>query len=469
MIDWLLCGLALAQAASTDGAAQKAIQDFEAGRYVEAQTTFRKALQVAPTDPGLWAYLGLTESSLNDTQAAIRDFEKARSLSPRDPEILLNLGGLYAQANNPNAAREMYRIGLGLRPDDVNGNQNYAVLLMQAGQYDRALTPLSKLLILRPADLSIRVSLIECNQKAGKDQESQRQLRSFLAMPECTLTNRIKTAQVFVEDHVPELAETLLGDTVQRYDESSPAHAALGRLLLDSKEYESAVVQFGRAVQLEPSSASYSLGLIDALLQWRNFQPAYQFLKAVEPKFGTLPEFRYDMGLALYGLNLFSQAITEFQAFTGVHPNADTAWFFEASCLANEGQLEKAEALYRKAIALNDRNPAYHTALGEVLRRDEQDRTSDAIDAFKRALAIKPDDPMAQEQLALCYERERQLEQAEQLLQKAVKINPGFQQAHVALARVYYKLHKTADGDREKAMASSLQADAAKRPSVEHH
>ena len=168
------------------------------------------------------------------------------------------------------------------------------------------------------------------------------------------------------------------------------------------------------------------------------------------------------MGLALYGLNLFSQALTEFQTFTTARPKADAAWFFEASCLANEGQLEKAEAIYRKAIALNDRNAAYYTALGEVLRREEQDRTSDAIDAFKRALAIKPDDPMAQEQLALCYERGRQLEQAEQLLQKAVEINPGFQQAHVALARVYYKLHKTADGDREKAIASSLQAGGSK-------
>jgi tetratricopeptide (TPR) repeat protein len=463
LIDWLLCGLALAQAVNPGDAARKAIQDFEAGRYTEAQVEFRRILQVAPADPGLWAYLGLTESSLNDTQAAIRDFEKARSLSPRDPEILLNLGGLYARANNPDPAREMYRIGLGLKPDDVTANQNYALLLMQAGQYDGALAPLSKLLILRPDDLSIRVSLIECNLKAGKDQESRRQLQSFLAMPECTLTKRIKTAQVFVEDHLPQLAETVLEDTVQRYDESAAAHAALGRLLLDSKEYENAVVQFGRAAQLEPSAASYSLGLADGLLQWRHFQPAYEFLKAVEPKFGTLPEFRYDMGLALYGLNLFSRALNEFQAFTAVRPNADVAWFFEASCLANEGQLEKAEALYRKAIALNDRNPAYYTALGEVLRRDEQDRTRDAIDVFKRALAIKPDDPMAQEQLALCYERERQLEQAEQLLQKAVEMDPRFQQAHVALARVYYKLHKTADGDREKAIASSLQADASKR------
>ncbi len=464
MIHWFVCGLAFAQAVSPETAARKAIQDFEAGRYIEARSELRKILQVAPRDPALWAYLGLTEGKLNDTQNAIRDFEKARSLSPNDPEIVFNLAGLYARANNPSAAREMYRIGLGLKPDDATANQNYALLLMQAGEYDRALLPLRKLLSLQPNELSVRVSLIECSMKAGDAEGSQRELRAFLDLPQATLPNRIKTAQVLIEDHLPEAAAAVLQDTVKRYDESAGAHAALGRLLLDSKEYENSVVQFGRAAQLEPDTASYSLGLAEALLQWKHFQPAYQFLKAVAPKFGTLPEFRYEMGLALYGLSLFSQALAEFQAFTGARPKSDAAWFFEASCLANTGQLEEAEASYRKAIALNDRNPAYYTALGEVLRRDEQDRTSDAVDAFKRALALKPDDPMAEEQLALCYERERQLAEAERLLQKAVTTNPGFQQAHIALARVYYKLHKTADGDREKAIAATLADQRSKQP-----
>jgi tetratricopeptide (TPR) repeat protein len=360
----------------------------------------------------------------------------------------------------------MYRIGLGLKPEDATANQNYALLLMQAGHYDRALVPLRKLLSLEPNALSVRVSLIECSLKAGNREESQRELRAFLDLPQATVPDRIKTAQVFVEDHLPETAEAVLQDTVKRYDESAEAHAALGRLLLDLKQYEDSVVQLGRAAQLEPDTASHSLGLAEALLQWRHFQPAYQFLKAVQPKFGTLPEFRYQMGVALYGLSLFSQAIAEFEAFTAARPNADVAWFFEASCLANTGQLDKAEAFYRRAIALNDRNPAYYTALGEVLRRDEQDRTSEAIDAFKRSLALKPDDPMAEEQLALCYERERQLADAERLLQKAVEKSPGFQQAHIALARVYYKLHKTADGDREKAIAATLHEDGSKRPAA---
>jgi cytochrome c-type biogenesis protein CcmH/NrfG len=444
-------------------AARKAIQDFEAGRYSEARNEFRKILQTAPADPALWAYLGLTEGNLNDTQNAIHDFENARSLSPRDPEILFNLAGLYAQANNPGAASEMYRMGLELKPDDATANQNYALLLMQAGQYHRALAPLRKLLILQPDELSVRVSLIECSVKAGEAEESQRELRAFLDQPKATLTNRIKTAQVFVEDHLPKTAEAVLQNTVQRYDESAEAHAALGRLLLDLKDHENSVVQFGRAAQLEPDTARYSLGLAEALLEWRHFQPAYQFLKAIEAKFGTLPEFRYDMGLGLYGLNLYSQAIAEFQAFTAAHPRADAAWFFEASCLANTGQLDKAEASFRRAIALNNRNPAYYTALGEVLRRNEQDRTNDAIDAFKHSLALKADDPMAEEQLALCYERERRLGDAEQLLQKAIEKSPAFQQAHIALARVYYKLHKPADGDREKAIAARLQEDGSKQ------
>jgi tetratricopeptide (TPR) repeat protein len=246
---------------------------------------------------------------------------------------------------------------------------------------------------------------------------------------------------------------------VQRYNDSAEAHAALGKLFLEQTHYEDAVTELGRAVQLAPDTPGYSLALAQTLIQWKHFSTALSFLKAIQPKFGMLPEFRYEMGLSLYGLNLFSQAIDQLQAFITERPASDAAWFVEASCFANTGQLDKAEACFRKAIALNDRNAEYYMALGQVLRRDEEDRTHDAIKAFTRSLELKPGDPMAEEQLALCYEREHRLTEAEQLLQSAVQTSPGFQQAHIALARVYYKLHKTADGNREKAIADKLQPD----------
>jgi tetratricopeptide (TPR) repeat protein len=456
---WLIFFLAFAQAPDPEAIARQAVDDFKAGKYANARDEFRQALQHFPQNAALWGYLGIAEGNLNNLHDAIADLEKARSLAHADPQILFNLAALYAQTDKPDRALEMYRQGLVLQPDDASANQNYVVLLMNAGQFKQALVPLRKLRALRPDQLSVRVSLIECEMKAGLSQDAHQELQGFLDTPGLTIRDRIKTAGVFMENHVPDATETVLKDTVQRYDDSAEAHGALGKLFLEQTHYEDAVTELGRAVQLAPDTPGYSLALAEALIQWKHFSTALSFLKAIQPKFGTLPEFRYRMGLALYNLNLYPQAIVEFEALTRDHPKMDMAWFFQASCWANTGKLDQAEMYYRKAIALNSHNAAYYTALGQVLRRGDQDRTEEASRAFQSALVIDPNDATAEEGLALCYERMQRPVEAQQLLERVVRQQPELARAHLSLARIYYKLHKSADGDREKAIASQLQAE----------
>ena len=458
MTPWLLFVLAFAQAPDPEAVAHQAVADFSAGKYADARDEFRRALQQAPQNAALWAYLGLTESNLNNLGDAIADLEKARSLVPQDPQILFNLAALYAQTNNPDRALKMYGQGLVLEPDDPSANQNYALLLMNRGQFKQALIPLQKLRALRPDQLPVRVSLVECEMKAGLRENAQQELRAFLDTPGLTVHDRIKTAGVFMESQVPEAAEIVLKDTVRRYDDSAEAHAGLGKLFLDRNQYEDAVTELGRAAQLAPDTPKYSLALAEALIQWRRFSTALNFLKAIQPKFGTLPEFRYQMGLALYHLNLYPQAIVEFEALARDHPKMDVAWFFQGNCWANTGKLDQAEAFYRKAISLNNHNAAYYTALGQVLRRGDQDRTKEASSAFESALALDPSEVTAQEGLALCYERMQRIAEAQRLLERVVGQHPEIAQAHLSLARIYYRLHKDSDGDREKAIATQLQA-----------
>jgi tetratricopeptide (TPR) repeat protein len=447
------------QAVNPETVASKAVEAFRAGRYAEARDGFRAALKYAPQNAGLWAYLGLVEGSLNDIQGAIADLEKARSLSPKDPQILFDLGLLYRRNGNAERAREMYQQGLLLQPGDAGANQNYALLLMEAGQFDRAMAPLQRLRTIEPGSVSVRVSLIECAFKAKREQQANTELRSFLDAPDVSAEDRVKAAQVLVEDHALLAAETVLKDTVRRYEQSAEAHAGLGKLLLDRNEYEAAVRELGRAAQLAPDAAGYSLGLAEALLLWKHYSPALEFLQAVRPKFGTLPDFHYKLGLAYYGLFRYPEAQVEFEALTRERPQADLAWFFLGNTLSAMGKLDGAEVCYRKAIALNQRNASYYSALGQMLRKSEQDRVAEAVDTLRQALKLDPADSQSRMELALCYERLRRLDEAQTLLEQVVQERPHLKEAHVALARVYYKRHRSADGDREKAAVARIDAE----------
>jgi Tfp pilus assembly protein PilF len=53
-------------------------------------------------------------------------------------------------------------------------------------------------------------------------------------------------------------------------------------------------------------------------------------------------------------------------------------------------------------------------------------------------------------------------EQARQELEALIRDYPSFSEAHAALATVYYRLKRTADGDREAAEARRVREEAQK-------
>ena len=173
---------------------RQAHQDFDSGRYTQARERLRAALKMAPRNPALWTYLGLTEAQLNETASAIADFEKALSLAPGDARTLFNLGLLYRRKGDAVKATERYRQGLALEPDDAAANQNYALLLMEAGKFREAIGPLEKLRKLGHSELALRVALIESYLKAGMKGEGEREIQAVLKAPGVTPEDQIKLA-----------------------------------------------------------------------------------------------------------------------------------------------------------------------------------------------------------------------------------------------------------------------------------
>jgi Tfp pilus assembly protein PilF len=51
------------------------------------------------------------------------------------------------------------------------------------------------------------------------------------------------------------------------------------------------------------------------------------------------------------------------------------------------------------------------------------------------------------------------LDQARTRLEQIISEEPGFLEAHISLAQVYYRLKRNQDGDREKALVRKLAAE----------
>ena len=332
--------------------------------------------------------------------------------------------------------------GHALDPDDITARQ-YAFSLTESGKFCEAIRPLRKLKATGAMDLAVRAVLIESLFKCGKQQEGEEELREFYSSATVTPEEQVNLAKALAEDHLPDAAQEVLEHVVATSPDLAEAHDRLGALLFSRHQYELAVSHLGRAVQLDPTSAFFSMHLAEALLRGKQYGTALDFLSAVKDRFGNLPDYQYKVAWAHYGKRQVAEAATELEGLIRQYRNLDLPHYSLGDCYIMLGRLGEAEQQYQSAIRLNPQKASYYDALAQVLRKEGKGRLDEAIISLEKALRLNPSDTQGQVQLALCYEQKGDLRKAQQYLEAAIRLQPDLLDAHRVLARVYYRQGNT--------------------------
>jgi tetratricopeptide (TPR) repeat protein len=265
-----------------------------------------------------------------------------------------------------------------------------------------------------------------------------------------------KARGLITSNRLPE-AEQLLRNAVAQQPNSAQLHGGLGDLLFSQKRYSDAIDEFGRAAQLEPDNPSYSMRLAGTLVSWGHYKVAIDLLRALNEKFGHLAEYHYNLGMAYFGLNDFNTAQTDFQKTVAMAPHLASAYFFLGNCFASLKQFQQAAEALRKVLNLDPKRADYCVALGEELSHIP-DQASGAIEWFRKSLALRPGCVLAEYCLAVEYTKRGNLKEATPLLERLTAQHPEALKAHIILARVYARMGKKEDAERETAIAGKLAA-----------
>ncbi|MCB9230888.1 MAG: tetratricopeptide repeat protein [Bacteroidia bacterium] len=129
--------------------------------------------------------------------------------------------------------------------------------------------------------------------------------------------------------------------------------------------------------------------------------------------------------------------------------------FLEALQCHQQGQFDRAEALYHQALE-SDSNliNALQNLIDLALRKGDQGR---ALEFAVKAREIQPESSHAQYNFAIVSQQMGRLQEAAQALEKAIELAPGWLEAHFNLGNVLYTLGKKAEA--EKAYQKSLEID----------
>ena len=118
--------------------AQTAYQKYQAGSYLDAIETFRKAVDIAPRFASIYRNWAIVESTESHWAEADVLMEKASKLGPNDTQIWLVWGNIKRRSDKIKEAYSYYEKAYKLSPKDNVVLNSYAQAISRLGDYGRA-------------------------------------------------------------------------------------------------------------------------------------------------------------------------------------------------------------------------------------------------------------------------------------------------------------------------------------------
>lgn len=159
----------------------------------------------------------------------------------------------------------------------------------------------------------------------------------------------------------------------------------LAYMYYETQDFENAVKQFQRLVEIEPRNIDWMYGLSEALIKSGKDAQAIEVFNKMEAQVGKHPHFPLQRYAILMKLGKVSEAETELLDAKEEFPEDPSIIGTLVDHYYRQNQTDKAEKFLEELVAADPSNGRAHLALADVYqRRNEMDRAFEALHmAFK--------------------------------------------------------------------------------------
>jgi protein O-mannosyl-transferase len=187
--------------------------------------------------------------------------------------------------------------------------------------------------------------------------------------------------------------ETSFRDVVTKNPDSPTAHNNLGNVLRRKGALDEAIVQYRRAIEIDPKYQYGRVNLGVTLVQKGDAASAIPLLQEALRKNPNDPKASYSLGAALAQTGWPDEAIVCYNHALQLQPDFVDAHTNVANLLLDRGDSENAMLHFRKAVELQADSPMTHYNLAVALVRNGDDDS--AIAELRAALKLDPNYPDA--------------------------------------------------------------------------
>ena len=411
------------------------------GNDPKAAEYYRKAISVSPTDVPLRLTYAKLLDKLEQEEAAVEEYnyiltkstdnkdvlysleriyKKKLEESPSDSDLTSNLGAILQKQGKLDEALAYYKKAEQLDPSNINTRINVGTLYQQKEDYKTAIIAYDSVLILYPDNLNANIYKAQCLAALGNAKEAQAAYKKVLALD----PSNTEAQNGIFESAKRAMPVAQFIDYVKKNSNGEDMSGMLYTYALDlhkQNKLDDAITIYNELLKSDTTGEVY-INLAIAQSQKENFAGALNTLNTAKAKFPNN-----------------SQIVS---TMTSIKDGELNIKLSKAADYFNNKEYQKAINEYLKI------QPAtIETMLGVASAYQNLNDNANAIEYYKKALALKPTDSEIAYYIGALYADDERYTDAETYLNKAVALNKNNQQAQDLLAQIHEQNKATALND----------------------
>jgi tetratricopeptide (TPR) repeat protein len=412
--------------------------------YAKAETAYRKAVDLDPSELSHLKGLGLTLLSEEKYSDALSVYQKLADLMPDDYENYLRMALIYRELNQLDKAEENLLKARQYNPGNLEVLDNEAMIYEAQGRYEDAIRVLSDAVTGVKSQSAVlptrRHDLAVLYQQLGmlyRDvQNFQAAIYTFQELGHLGEEEDHRARLLLMDTYrlARDLPKALQAgrEALAKYPDDNAIRASQALLLGENQQTDEAVKLLENDLKGTPADREAYLNLSQVYERGRRYSDA-------------------------------EQAARKAESLSSEPRDNEVAWLMLGAVYERQKQFEKAEDQFKKVLDVNPKNAQVLNYYGYMLA-DRGVRLDEAQDLIQRALDLEPFNGAYLDSLGWVYFKQNKLDEAEAMLRKAVEHEPHDPTIREHLGDLLAKQGRTdlAAAEWEKSLAEwhrSLPAD----------
>lgn len=394
--------------------------------YAKAEASYRKAVELDPSELTHLRGLGQTLMSEEKYGDALVVYQKLADVMPDDPDVYLRIAQIYRELHQLDKAEENLVKARQYAPGSLEVMYNEAMIYEAQGRYGDAIKVLSDAVTgVKSQSTALpnrRRSLAILYQQLGQlyrdSQNYQAAVYTYQELGHLGEEEDRRARILLMETYrqAKDLPKGLqIGkDAVAKYPGDGPIRTSYALLLGENQQSEEAVKLLETG--LKNNSADRELYLNMAQIYERAHQ--YKEAEVMARKAEAIPGEARDnemtwflIGAIYERQKMFDKAEEEFKKVLSVNPKNASALNYYGYMLADRGmRLDEAREMIQRALDQEPFSGAYLDSLGWVYYK--QNKLTEAEAALRKAVERESHDPTIRSHLGDVFAKQGRMEQA---------------------------------------------------------